>query len=265
MGKTLLVGAGLLLVAYVAVLALLYARQESLIFPGSRLPADFAFEFPVPFEEISIPVPGATLNALHFPQPEPRGVIFFLHGNGGNLEGWTENIQYYQRVNYELFIFDYRGYGKSTGAYDQPGQLMDDVRAAWQVMQQRCGDIPVVIYGRSLGAALATELATEVDAELLVLVSAFTSMVAMTRQHYPWVPPGLLRYPFRTDQIIDRARPPVVLIHGSDDRFIPPSHSYSLHSLLAEGRRRMKIIEGAAHNDIHNFEDYLGYLESVLP
>lgn len=265
MSKTLLVVFGLVLVGYIVVLALLYVRQEALIFPGSKLPADYRFEFPVPFAEISIPVAGATLNALHFPRPRPRGVIFFLHGNGGNLDGWTENIQYYRQVNYDLFIFDYRGYGKSTGEYRQPAELMADVRAAWQVMRQRCGDIPVVIYGRSLGAALAAELATEVDAELLVLVSAFTSMVAMTRQHYPWVPSSLLRYPLRTDRIIDRSRSPVVLIHGSEDRFIPASHSGELYARLADGRGRMMIIEGAAHNDIHNFEAYLSYLESVLP
>lgn len=256
---------GVLLLAYGALLALLYFRQEALIFPGSKLPADFRFAFDVPFEEVVIPVPGAELSALHFRQPQPRGVIFFLHGNGGNLEGWTENIDYYRRVNYDLFIIDYRGYGKSSGRYSSQRQIEDDVRAAWHAMQQRYDTpIPVVLYGRSLGAALAATLATEVDAELLVLVSPFTSMVAMAARHYPYVPSALLRYPFRTDRIIDRIETPILLIHGSEDRFIPPQQSETLRDLAAPGTRLL-VIEGADHNDIHTFAAYLDGLAAALP
>ncbi len=90
-GKTLTT---LLLVSlvYGGLLVILYVKQESLIFPGRPLPADFEFQFDVPFRELTIPVDGAELNALHFQQDDPDGVIFFLHGNGGNLVDWTVNI-----------------------------------------------------------------------------------------------------------------------------------------------------------------------------
>lgn len=265
MTKTLGAIAALLLVLYLALLAILYTYQESLIFPGRKLPADFRFTFSVPFEELTIPVAGGQLNALHFRQPAPRGVIFFLHGNGGNLEGWTDNIEYYKKVNYDLFILDYRGYGKSTGRYQSQQQLMDDVRTAWQTMQNRYADpIPVVLYGRSLGAALAAALATEVQADLVVLVSPFTSMLAMANRQYPFVPDALLRYPLRTDQIIDQVTEPILFIHGSEDRFIPPADSEQLYHRVRD-HSRLLIIEGANHNDIHTFDSYLGGLAAALP
>ena len=137
----------------------LYVSQESMIFAATTLPRDHQFVFEVPFEEITIPVDGAEINGLHFQQPNPRGLIFFLHGNGGNLDSWTGNVDYYRRVNYDMFIFDYRGYGKSTGRIRSEKQLHDDVRAAWNTIAPRYRDKPTVIYGRSLGAALAAKLA----------------------------------------------------------------------------------------------------------
>ena len=69
-------------------------------------------------------MPGATLHALHFMQEQPRGLVFFLHGNAGNLQTWTTGIDFYRRVNYDLFILDYRGYGKSTGHIESEQQLL---------------------------------------------------------------------------------------------------------------------------------------------
>lgn len=264
LGKTLAIGLGFVLLLYGALLALLYFFQEALIFPGSSLPKDFEFRFDVPFGELDIPVTGGTLNALHFRQPHPTGVIFFLHGNGGNLDDWTENIEWYGRANYDLFIFDYRGYGKSPGRITSEQQLLDDVRAAWRTMRDSYNDIPIVIYGRSLGSALAARLASEVEADLVVLVSPFTSMRAMARLHYPFVPGALLRYPLRTDAIIGDIAQPLLLIHGSDDRFIPPQHSKTLLSLTPP-ETQLLIVEGAGHNDIHRFPAYLNRLSAALP
>lgn len=262
--KAIAVVLSLLMCLYAGLLAWLYWRQESLLFPGQKLPEDYRFNFPVPFEERFIEVDGATLNALHFRQPDPRGVIFFLHGNGGNLQGWTENIEYYQQVNYDLFIFDYRGYGKSSGRYSSQEQLIADVRAAWKSMQQAYDQaLPVVIYGRSLGTALGVHLAREVEAQLLVLVSPFIHMQAMAQRRFPYVPGAILRYPLRTDQMITQVEQPIVILHGSDDGFIPADHSRSLHALVSDSSE-LFIIDGAEHNDIHTYDDYLSTLTRLL-
>ena len=123
--------AGSSALGYALLLAALYFGQESLIFPGTPLPAEHRFAFDQPFEEIRVPVDGGSLDALLFRQPSPRGLVFFLHGNRGNLQTWTTGLDFYRRVNYDLFIFDYRGYGRSTGQNVDERQLDADVRAAW--------------------------------------------------------------------------------------------------------------------------------------
>ena len=245
-------------------LAALYYNQESLLFPGTPLPSDYQFSFDVPFKEVSIPVKGATLNALHFQQDNPRGVIFFLHGNAGNLVNWTVGMDYYQRINYDLFIFDYRGYGKSTGKITSQPQLMDDVRTAWNTLAPQYKDKPIVIYGRSLGTALATQLASEVSSDLLILVSPFTDMTSLAKNRYPLAPAKLLRYPLNTDQIINDVKTDIVFMHGDNDTTIPIDHSQKLQALLNKPSQLFEI-EGASHNDIHQFKSYLDSLAQVLP
>lgn len=91
------------LLIYAGLLALLFLFQERLIFPSTPLAEDYTFHFDLPFKEVYVPVDGATLHGLHFVQPEPRGLIFFLHGNAGNLKEWTVGAEFYQQVNSSEF------------------------------------------------------------------------------------------------------------------------------------------------------------------
>ncbi len=255
---------GVLAAAYLLTVGYLYAGQESIIFAGDKLRPDHQFRADLPFQELTIQADGAELNALHFKQPNPRGLVFFLRGNGGNLQSWISNVDYYRRVNYDMFIFDYRGEGKSTGEIKSEEQLHADVRLAWNVISKQYADKPIVLYGRSLGAALATQLATEVDPELLVLVSPFRNMLSMAQARYPFVPAPVLRYPFANDELIGQVRAPILLVHGDEDRFIPLEHSEALER-LATAPVELMVIEGADHYDIHLHEAYLGGLAAALP
>jgi hypothetical protein len=255
--------AALAVLGYGGALALLYLTQERIILPATTLPADYRFQFDQPFTEVWIPVQGATLHALHFRQPHPRGVVFFLHGNTGNLVTWTTGVDFYRRVNYDLFIIDYRGYGKSTGHVESEAQLHADVRAAYDAMTALYRATPVVIYGRSLGTALAASLARDVNPRLLVLVSAFTSLAAAATQEYPWAPEWILKYPMRTDAIIGDVKSPILLIHGSDDKLIPLANSERLKA-LARSPVELLVVPGAGHNDIHKFPVYLDGLAARL-
>ena len=248
---------------YAGALGLLYVKQERIILPASALAADYRFQFDQPFEEVWIPVHGASLHALHFKQPNPRGVVFFLHGNAGNLVSWTTGVDFYRRVNYDLFIVDYRGYGKSTGHIESEEQLYADARAAYDVMAPLYRDKPIVIYGRSLGTALAASLARDVQPRLLVLVSPFSSLAASAAQAYPWAPGWVLKYPLRTDAIIGDIKSPILLIHGSEDKLIPLSHSERLKA-LARSPVELLVVPGAGHSDIHKFPVYLDGLAARL-
>jgi alpha-beta hydrolase superfamily lysophospholipase len=255
--------AALAALGYAGALGLLYVKQERIILPASALAADYRFQFDQPFEEVWIPVQGASLHALHFKQPNPRGVVFFLHGNVGNLVSWTTGVDFYRRVNYDLFIVDYRGYGKSTGHIENEAQLYADARAAYDAMAPLYRDKPIVIYGRSLGTALAASLARDVQPRLLVLVSPFSSLAASAAQAYPWAPGWVLKYPLRTDAIIGDIKSPILLIHGSEDKLIPLAHSERLKA-LARSPVELLVVPGAGHSDIHKFPVYLDGLAARL-
>jgi pimeloyl-ACP methyl ester carboxylesterase len=240
---------------YAGLLGLLYLNQERLIFRGTRLPADYRFDFAQRFEEIRVPVPGASLDALHFTQPHPRGLVFFIHGNAGTLATWTTGVDFYRSVNYDLFIFDFRGYGKSTGRIDSEEQLFADVRAAWDAIAPRYHDTPVVIYGRSLGTPLAARLAREVNPQLLVLVTPFTSLARISKRAYPFAPEWLLKYPLRTDAVIAAVSSPILFVHGTNDELIPLAESERLRA-LARVPTELLVVAGAGHNDIQEFASY---------
>ncbi|WP_162911066.1 alpha/beta fold hydrolase [Azohydromonas sediminis] len=123
--------------AYAAVLALLWAAQERLIFMPQPLPAAHRFAFGPDVHETWVDVPGARLHALHLQLPAPAGLVFFLHGNAGNLDGWFADVGFYRRAGHDLFMPDYRGYGKSSGRIDSEAQLHADVRAAWASEAER--------------------------------------------------------------------------------------------------------------------------------
>ncbi|MEP6943835.1 MAG: alpha/beta fold hydrolase [Betaproteobacteria bacterium] len=250
-------------VAYSSFLGYLYFQQERLIFPGRALAPDFAFHFDQRFEDVRIAVPGATLHALHFMQEHPRGLVFFLHGNAGNLQSWTTGLDFYRRVNYDLFMLDYRGYGKSTGAIQSEEQLNADVRAAWDTIAPRYRGKPIVVYGRSLGTGLAVKLAAEINPQLLVLVSPYSSLAAAAKEAYPIAPEWLLKYPLRTDQIIGTVKSPIMIVHGDQDRRIAVAHADRL-ARLTRSPTEMVVIEGAGHNDIQRFPAYADALASRL-
>jgi uncharacterized protein len=240
---------------YAALLAALWLGQEALLFAPQVLPADHRFDHAADVHEAVVEVPGARLSALHLRLPDPAGVVFFLHGNGGSLESWFVNPAFYRRANVDLFMIDYRGYGKSSGRIESQAQLEADVRAAWASIAPRYAGKKRIIYGRSLGSALAAGLAAELQPELTVLVSPYTSMVDLAREHYPWVPSLLVRYPLRTDEALPRIRTPVLLVHGKRDTLIGHRHSEAL--FMRAVNAELLLVPDAGHNDIHLFDRYL--------
>ncbi len=251
-----LLGAGAALaLVYAAVVGALWWGQEKLLFRPAPLAADHAFALGADVHETWVDVPGARLNALHLKRPKPDAVVFYLHGNAGNLERWFVNADFYRRANVDLFMIDYRGYGKSTGRIESQAQLEADVRAAWAAIAPQYAGMRRVFFGRSLGTGLAAMLAAEVQPEMTVLVSPYASMQQLAGEIYPWVPGAALRYPLRTDHWLPKVKGPVLLAHGDRDRLIPFEHSEQLAALAPQAR--LLRVAGAGHGDIQSFETYL--------
>ncbi len=250
-----------LLALYAIALLAVTLLQERLIFFPQPLPESYRFDKPDVVER-TIAVPGAMLSALHFRQLDARGLIFFLHGNGGNVDLWLPSTEAYRRVRFDVFMLDYRGYGKSTGRIQSERQLHADVLAAYHSVASEYAGRPIVLYGRSLGTGLATKLATEVGASLLVLVSPFSSLRELARKHFPWVPPFALRYPLLVDKWLPNVHAKVLLLHGDRDLLLSVAHAERLHALRPDAE--LVIVEGAAHDDIHTFDRYVQTLTARL-
>ncbi len=243
----------------VAAVGLIRTQQERLLFHPQPLPADFSFAgryaAEQAFEERRIAVDGAELDALLFRQPASRGLVFYLHGNSGNLVEWTSNVAFYRRLGFDLFIFDYRGFGKSSGHIDGEAQLHADVRAAWEHIAPAYAGRPVVILGRSLGSGLAVRLARDVRPDLLVLVSPYASLRQLAHERYPLLPAALLKYPLASDRLIGAVASPVLIFHGARDALIPAAHARALVA-ASGGRAELVEVDGAGHDDIHRFAAY---------
>jgi uncharacterized protein len=256
---TLLTGVALV---YGLILALLWWGQERLLFLPTRLAPDHHLALERDVHERWIDVPGARLHALHLKLPAPRGVVFYLHGNAENLEGWFVDLDVYRRANFDLFMIDYRGYGKSSGRIDSEAQLHADVRAAWDAVAPMYEGRRRVLLGCSLGSGLAAHLAAQVQPELTVLVSPYSSMRALAAEHYWWVPSWVLRYPLASDRAIASLRTPLLLLHGERDDLIGPHHAEALHR--AQPQARLHIVSGTGHNDLQSSDAYRKLLGAAL-
>lgn len=241
-------------VTYFVVLVAVWFLQERLIFHPTTLPADHRFDFGADVGEVRIEVPGATLHALHLRNPEPKALVVYLHGNAGNLETWFSRAGEWREAGVDLFMIDYRGFGKSTGVVTSEAQLRADARAAWDHVAHEYDGVPKVILGRSLGTALAAGLAAQVQPDLTVLVSPYTSMTAMAELQFPWVPSAVLRYPLDTIHDVGAIEGPVLVLHGVDDELIPIAQGEAVAKAAKRGE--MVRLDGVGHNDVHGTPAY---------
>lgn len=245
----------------------IWSRQEKLLFFPEPLAPSHAFQTADTQEEW-VNVPGARLHALHLRQPVvngqrlTRGIVFYLHGNAGNVATWFTNADFWRRSGYDLFMLDYRGYGKSSGHIENEAQLLDDVMRAWQQVAPEYQGLKHVIFGRLLGSGLATYLATQVPTDLLLLVSPYTSIEAMAQTHYPWVPGAVLRYPLHTDRRLPDVKAKVVIFHGERDTLIPIGHAEQLQAIKPQAV--LLRFPQAGHGDIHKLPAYTEALMAQL-
>lgn len=262
----LLLAAGALAL-YAVMLAFLWFRQESLMFYPVPLPADYKLAREPDIHERTVEVDGARLSVMHLQVPGAKGVVFFLHGNGGNLAGWFSNAEFYRQANFDLVMPDYRGFGKSTGQIRSAGQLRDDVRAVWNAFARQYQGRRIVLYGRSLGTGLVADLAADLSREgprpdLTVLVSPYSSIRELTGEFYPWVPSALVRYPLETVRHLGTIASPVLVLHGERDTLIGVHHARRLQQALPAAQ--LVLVPGAGHNDLHEHPLYRKALRQAL-
>ena len=222
-------------------------------------PADMG----LPFEWVSLQTADRqTLSAWRVPAGEARGTLLFCHGNGGNISDCLHSIRIFNRLGLNVFIFDYRGYGKSSGSPTEQGTYRD-AEAAWNYLVRFRKEDPakIVVFGRSLGGAIAAWVSQANQPGALILESAFTSVREAARDRVPaFLVKFLVPDVYRTLEYLSAVRCPVLIIHSREDEIVPFHHGEALYAKSA-GPKEFAVIHGS-HN--RGFIDSESYYEAAL-
>lgn len=254
----------LLLVGYIIICTLLYFFQEKLIFLPEKLPPDYQYKFDIPFVEYNFPTKGGELlHGLLFKSDSSRGLIFYLHGNAGSIKSWGKVSRNYTALQYDVFMLDYPGYGKSTASVKSEIQLFEAIQLAYDTMKLTYPEKSIVVLGYSIGTGLAAKLSSTNQPKMLILQAPYYSMRDLMKKNYPLVPPFLLKYPLETNHYLLNCKMPVALIHGDRDEVIYYESSVKLRTILKPGDTLITL-PGFGHNGMSNNENYLRSLKYLL-
>ncbi len=232
---------------YLILLLMLYLLQGRMVYlanlPGRTLtatPADIGLEH----EDVSlVTVDNEELHGWYIPATNPGGVVLFFHGNAGNISHRLESIEIFNELDLDVLIIDYRGYGQSTGKASEQGTYLD-AQAAWDYLVDKRGVAPgdMVIFGRSLGGAVASWLAARSTPGAVILESCFTSGVDMAARLYPFLPARLitrLKYPVK--DYVKQLSSPLLVVHSQQDEIIPFDMGQSIFTAAPEPKEMMEL------------------------
>ena len=249
---------------YIVICGLIYLAQEKFIFFPEKLNKEYRFKFYQPFEELNIKMKdGVLLNGVLFRVDSSKGLIFYLHGNAGSLRSWGEVAQIYTLLNYDLFMLDYRGYGKSEGTISSQNQLFDDVQTVYDHIKTKYAENDIVVLGYSVGTGPATKLASANRPRLLILQAPFYSLIDLKKRYFPIIPTLLLKYRFESNQYIKDCNMPIVLFHGDRDEIIYYGSSLKLKEEIKE-TDTLITLKGQRHNGMSINAQYLKALDRIL-
>jgi len=242
------------LIAAVAIygvfLALLYAAQRLLqYFPERRRTAPWTIGLPEAEEAVIDAADGERVIVWHVPPRGGQTVFLYFHGNGGALRWREQRFRALIADGSGLIALSYRGYGGSSGRPTETG-LIEDGRAAYAFAVARYPAERIVLWGESLGCAVAIALAAEKPVKCIVLEATFTSAADVGAHHYWFVPVRLfMKDQFRSDLRVGKVTAPVLVVHGQDDFVVPVTLGERLYGLIRAPKRFVRV-PGAGHNDL---------------
>lgn len=234
----------------------LRATENSMIYFPSKYPEGIwnPEDYGVTVEDVYFKTEdGLKLHGWFVPSKENKITMIWFHGNAGNLSGRLENIKYLMELNINVFIFDYRSYGRSEGSLPDEKTIYIDSRAAYQFLLQKKNILKenLIFFGRSLGGAMAVEMAQEFGCAGLIIESSFPSAKDMARRMFPFLPVQyIMKTKFDSGRKIKNIDCKKLFIHGNRDTIVPFELGKKLFD-AAPGPKTFYEIEGADHNDTY--------------
>ena len=197
------------------------------------------------------------------PNPNSDGVLLYFHGNSGNISDNLAHTRRFYQLGMSVLLIDYRGYGRSLGKFPNEQQVYEDARLAWNyLLDKGIEGKDIIIYGHSLGGAIAIDLATEhPQAAGLIIESSFTKMLDIVNEQgiYDLFPVGwILTHKFDSISKLPQVKMPVLLIHGTADQTVPSWMSEALYQVAPEPKQLL-IVSGGDHSNVATVsgEEYL--------
>ncbi|MEW6419687.1 MAG: alpha/beta hydrolase [Nitrospirota bacterium] len=239
-----------LFLGYLVILGFVYVRQGSMIYYPVREISNTPRDIGLDFEEVTLKTKdGVTISAWYIPARHERGVVLFCHGNAGNISHRLDSIRIFHDLKLSVLIFDYRGYGKSEDSPTEEGTYLD-AESAWDylVNSKHISPEKIILFGRSLGSAIAAEIALNHKAGALIVESGFTSIPDFGRRFFPYLPVRLIaRYHYSTIDKVNKIDIPKLFIHSPQDEIIPFEHGMSLFEKASKPKEFLQI--KGSHNE----------------
>lgn len=255
----------LVLIFYIAACIWFYTSQEQALFKTVKTPVGHKYTFAQRHEERQISMPdGVKLQGLLFKTESSKGLILWLPGGRGMLDSIGNDAKYYTDLGYDIFMLNYRGFGKSEGKISSEDQFNLDMQTVYDYFKKEYDEKQIVIFGYSLGSGPAAALASNNSPKMLILQAPYYSMTEMVQTAVPYLPISLLlNYKFPTYESIKRVESPVVIFHGDADRNIHPEVAGRLKKNLKPDDQVI-ILRIQGHNEFVKNQVYLSELRRVL-
>lgn len=255
---------GLISILYILFVSYVYFNQEEMIFDSSKLSKNYKFQYQQEFEEINIKsFDDKNLNGLLFKAKDPKGIVFYLHGNSGALDSWGDIASIYTDLGYDIFILDYRGFGKSERKIESEEQVFKDIYIAYKYILKRYEEKKVVIIGYSIGSGFAAKLASNNNPKMLILQSPYYNFLEFSETKIPYVPDLFKKFKIETNLFIINVKNPIFIFHGKNDNLIPIQNSERLSKLLHKGSQFYQL-DNQDHLQMNQNLDYKEKLKSLL-
>jgi len=231
---------------------LLAGCENSIIYHPQKYPIGLwdTSNMPLPIQDVWFQAEdGVKLHGWYVPSDEAVATFLFFHGNAGNITHRLENIFFLHHLKLNVFIFDYRGFGRSEGNPNEEGIQLDSQAAYDTVLTQPGVSVPsLFIFGRSLGGAFAAYTASKNPAAGLILESTFTNAVDMADKMLPIIPSWFISSKLNTQGYVANLKMPKLFIHGTTDTLIPYTMGRELYKGAAEPKEFYSIVEGGHNN-----------------
>jgi pimeloyl-ACP methyl ester carboxylesterase len=245
--------------------ASLYFLQEKLLFLPTELPQDYQYEFAHPFEEVFLtPEDDVSINAIHFKTEKPKGVILYFHGNAGDLSRWGTISEVFVDKDYDVFIMDYRTYGKSKGKLSEQA-FYTDAQYCYDYLLKYYSEEKITLYGRSLGTGISSFLASNNNPKQLILETPYYSVLDVAKHRFPILPvSSLLKYTFPSNEFIVDVKCPITMFLGTNEGIVPYASAEKLKAVAPKDNTTFITIEGGSHNNLIEFDEYHKGIDKIL-